>query len=261
MRLFLYFFALLSYPLFSQNILNAVIEYKKYNNGFFPNTLDATVFVNNTITIYNPKTNTKVYKSEEDQRVMTKDVDNMYFMRIDHSKQEILFFDRAGGHKFLVEDTYYKHNWNISNETQNIGGYECTKATMTFRDTNWIVWFTPEIPLPYGPWKLYGLPGLIIEAYDDEKENVFRMEKIKYEKDSIFNQEFKTLVKTKNKEPIFIRKLLEMEEEFIENANAQLRSKGINMSSNQDITLPNGKIVKSRVRYRLPHEKKYEWEE
>lgn len=57
-------------------------------------------------------------------------------------------------------------NWNISDSTKNIGNYPVQKATAQFRGRNYTVWFTPDIPLPYGPWKLQGLPGLILEAYD-----------------------------------------------------------------------------------------------
>ena len=56
--------------------------------------------------------------------------------------------------------------WTITDSVKTIIGYECFKATTDFRGRRWIVWFTPEIPISDGPWKLHGLPGLILEAYD-----------------------------------------------------------------------------------------------
>lgn len=63
--------------------------------------------------------------------------------------------------------------WEIEDETKNILGYECNKAVTTFRGRKWMAWFTPEIPVQEGPWKLFGLPGLILEAYDAERDYVF----------------------------------------------------------------------------------------
>ncbi|MDE5809668.1 MAG: GLPGLI family protein [Muribaculaceae bacterium] len=56
--------------------------------------------------------------------------------------------------------------WTITDSVKTIIGYECFKAITDFRGRRWIAWFTPEIPISDGPWKLHGLPGLILEAYD-----------------------------------------------------------------------------------------------
>ena len=42
------------------------------------------------------------------------------------------------------------------------------------------MYFTTEIPINQGPWKLWGLPGLIIEAED--KNNFFKFKLIGFEK-------------------------------------------------------------------------------
>lgn len=48
--------------------------------------------------------------------------------------------------------------------TLTILGYECLPALTTYHGRTWRVWFTPEIPVGEGPWKLHGLPGLILAA-------------------------------------------------------------------------------------------------
>mgnify|MGYP006191609679 CR=1 FL=1 len=70
---------------------------------------------------------------------------------------------------FLYEDTWVKIDWEIQENTKKIGKYTCKKAIGDFRGRTYIAWFTEEIPLPYGPWKLHGLPGLILQAEDTEK--------------------------------------------------------------------------------------------
>ena len=74
-----------------------------------------------------------------------------------------------------VWDSYYKitediptPEWAIHEDsTRNVIGFNCTMATTHFRGRDWKVWFCEEIPLPLGPWKLGGLPGLILAAHCD----------------------------------------------------------------------------------------------
>lgn len=60
-----------------------------------------------------------------------------------------------------------ERSWTIKDDsTKNVLGYECIMATANYHGRYWTVWFTPEIPVDAGPWKLLGLPGLILEAVD-----------------------------------------------------------------------------------------------
>ena len=52
-------------------------------------------------------------------------------------------------------------------------GYLCQAATCSYGGRDWKVYYTDRIPLPYGPWKLAGTPGLILKAMDTENNFVF----------------------------------------------------------------------------------------
>ena len=74
---------------------------------------------------------------------------------------------------YLIEETAPQIDWKILKDTMSFSGIACQKATATFKGRKWIAWFATEIPFQSGPWKLNGLPGLIIEAYDEKKEVKF----------------------------------------------------------------------------------------
>ena len=69
-----------------------------------------------------------------------------------------------------VKEPIPQINWKIFPETKRIGKFKVKKATAYFRGREYTAWYTTEIPLPFGPWKLNGLPGLILEAYDTNRE-------------------------------------------------------------------------------------------
>lgn len=64
----------------------------------------------------------------------------------------------------IAEDS--KPEWKISGEKQKIGEYNTQKATTNFGGREWTAWFTQDIPFQDGPYKFYGLPGLIVKIED-----------------------------------------------------------------------------------------------
>ncbi|WP_084175617.1 GLPGLI family protein [Chryseobacterium shigense] len=69
--------------------------------------------------------------------------------------------------------------WKILAEFNNILGYNVQKATTEFGGRKWIAWFSKEIPIQSGPYKFFGLPGLILKMEDLHKSHIFELKGIK----------------------------------------------------------------------------------
>lgn len=77
-------------------------------------------------------------------------------------------YDSAGTEQYVVEEPLENIEWTlVEDSTKNVIGYDCIMATTNYHGRKWTAWFTPEIPVHAGPWKLAGLPGLILEADAD----------------------------------------------------------------------------------------------
>ena len=74
---------------------------------------------------------------------------------------------------YEYEDELNAQQWEIRDSIKTILNYSCQMAVCDFRGREWTAWFTTDIPVSDGPWKLSGLPGLIMEAYDKRNQYVF----------------------------------------------------------------------------------------
>ena len=66
----------------------------------------------------------------------------------------------------IYEEEVPALEWEMTGEHGTVVSFDCQKAECDFRGRRWEAWFTPEIPVSEGPWKLKGLPGLILYARD-----------------------------------------------------------------------------------------------
>lgn len=65
---------------------------------------------------------------------------------------------------YEAQEALESTRWKLSEDTLTVCGYLCKKATCELHGRKWTVRYSEEIPTSAGPWKLCGLPGLIVEA-------------------------------------------------------------------------------------------------
>ena len=213
----------------------------------------AKLFANNATSIY------KAYYTETlDGELLDKndsgfvDMSKMKFannyLKTDLLNKKLFLFGLLMSSTVLVEDIYPDLQWTITEEQKVIANYTCIKATVSYRGRDWTAWFTPEIPLAVGPWKLHGLPGLILEAYDATTECTYKAINIAFKDNDILHSDFTKLVKTRNKKPMTYRQFLEDRREALDNIYKKMDQEDAS-SKFADVKVP-----------RFGLELKYEWE-
>lgn len=106
--------------------------------------------------------------------------DKNQFMAIFKMKPEgkIINHDFFDSSSWKYEEPLDTPRWEITDSVMVIDGINCVKATADYRGRKWTAWFAPEIPFNEGPWKLWGLPGLIVRAYDSRGHYRFEAKSI-----------------------------------------------------------------------------------
>lgn len=96
----------------------------------------------------------------------------------DKRRNEASEYDYFGLTYWKCTEPLQKPTWTITDSTGNCLGLDCIMATTRFKGRTWTAWFTPEIPISDGPWMLWGLPGLILDAYDEDHDYEFSAQKL-----------------------------------------------------------------------------------
>lgn len=77
--------------------------------------------------------------------------------------QMAFYWDRS---RIFYEEAMPVFGWQLADGDTIVAGYRCERAVADFRGRRWTAWYAREIPVNDGPWKLHGLPGLILFAAD-----------------------------------------------------------------------------------------------
>lgn len=107
--------------------------------------------------------------------VMSGQLDNGEFMTIfkNYPDGRLTHTEKICQDWLRYDEAMPQLDWQLTDSTATILGYECQGATCSFRGRDWTVYYCEEIPVMDGPWKLHGLPGLIMRAADSTGEYTF----------------------------------------------------------------------------------------
>lgn len=73
----------------------------------------------------------------------------------------IRFLDKL----YVIDDNIQNQNWKILNDMREIAGHICMNASWndTVKGNKVIAWYALDLPVPFGPERYGGLPGMILE--------------------------------------------------------------------------------------------------
>ena len=149
------------------------------------------------------------YKDKEGEYAVASNKGERSRIYKNRKKNQIITIDGDNWGRFKNTENLKPPSWEFISDTLSILGYVCQKAVTTFRGRKYEAWFTPEIPINDGPWKLYGLPGLILKASADNGLFLFeaigleypdKKERITLDKDSYVNCTWEQLAQKRRKE-------------------------------------------------------------
>lgn len=128
---------------------------------------------------------------------------------------KIVFATSLGGENLLITGKTNQIKWKLTSKNKIIGKNTCYKAILIEGNKllgfnqNMIIeaWYTPEIPVPFGPLHFEGLPGLILELSLGPK--TYYASSIKYNTNNVIEELVDGKVITRERYSSIIEKFAE----------------------------------------------------
>lgn len=146
----------------------------------------------------------------------------------------------------LVSDDAPVMNWKLKEQELKIGRFNCKKAELDFRGRKWTAYYTIEIPIPFGPFKFKGLPGLIISIESNSNGENLKWSLLSLKMDNVLEVPLPNFFQAKN---VTLKEVLEAED-----LKREVENKRVMTKLGRGIRQTNVEIS------RLGPERVYEWE-
>lgn len=167
---------------FSQNYsIEYICQTNLDNGGIYDGITTLHISRNQGIFIHNDVPNTDDYESTENGFVFIKGDIEGYPVFTDLGEDSLIFKTIYGSPRehLIIKEKRPEIIWDTSySDTKVLGSYTCNKATGLFGNRQYTVWYTKAIPLAFGPYKLSGLPGVILEAESTDNRVSYHFNKI-----------------------------------------------------------------------------------
>jgi len=140
----------------------------------------------------------------------------------------------------IVNEKMPSFNWKLKTDTLTLNNYLCNKANLEFRGRYYNFWYTTEIPTQFGPWKFFGLPGLIVKIESEDKSIFFQLTKLEYKNKNM-------IVKPSLGKQISFKEYISFQEKTLDDFIEKLKTK-----------LPRGATIKVYNKESISLEKNYD---
>jgi GLPGLI family protein len=155
---------------FSQNANKAVVIEVIYQHSLFNNLFnyEASLIVNDSLGQY---TVNYLGETKEKDGIIFKNQQDVYTNIYNYKSKKSTEQKKLQNKEIIKSNWKSDFIWQITKESKIINGYKAIKATTdsyelkkndNFYFGKAIAWFTTEIPIPLGPARYSGLPGLIL---------------------------------------------------------------------------------------------------
>jgi len=135
-------------------------------------------------------------------------VNPLYYINNYHFRKDSMREYRYKDGVFLMAEWKPDYEWKITDETKYIQGYKVRKAVTRSIEIppdkpsyygKVYAWFTDEIPIPAGPERYVGLPGLILEIeYEKAPDRKITLDKIIFNPPELEIIEIENAIKVKD---------------------------------------------------------------
>lgn len=130
---------------------------------------------NNYIKVVNDKISKIFYSTKKDAKT-----------RIPLYKDEVIYNQQ-------ISDLKYE----FTGKSKKIGKYNCQEAKLNLNGRKYTIWFTPDIGTNFGPYKINGLPGLVVELSEEISKIKITLQGIKNLKDNVEFEKYKKYIESK----------------------------------------------------------------